>query len=99
MSARTVRAAIAEDEPQARRTLRAYLEAVDWIELAGEASDGASAVRLVDETEPDLLFLDVRLPELTGLQVVDNPGRCAVGVVLLADAWGAQRWLPARPTS
>ena len=33
----TVRAAIAEDEPQARRTLRAYLEGVDWIELAGEA--------------------------------------------------------------
>jgi two-component system, LytTR family, response regulator len=72
MTARTVRALIAEDEPQARRTLRAYLEGVDWIELAGEASDGALAVRLVDELEPDLLFLDVRLPELTGLQVIER---------------------------
>lgn len=72
MSTRTVRAAIAEDEPQARRTLRGYLDGVDWIELAGEASDGASAVRLVDELEPDLLFLDVRLPELTGLEVVER---------------------------
>jgi two-component system LytT family response regulator len=72
VSARTVRAAIAEDEPQARRTLRAYLDGVAWIELAGEASDGASAVRLVDELEPDLLFLDVRLPELTGLEVVER---------------------------
>jgi two-component system LytT family response regulator len=72
VSARTVRAAIVEDEPQARRTLRAYLDGVDWIELAGEVSDGASAVRLVDELKPDLLFLDVRLPELTGLEVVER---------------------------
>ncbi len=62
MTGRVVRTAIAEDEPQARRTLRAYLEGVDWIQLAGEAGDGAAAVRLVDDLEPDLLFLDVRLP-------------------------------------
>jgi len=72
MTTRAVRALIAEDEPQARRTLRAYLEGADWIEVAGEASDGAAAVRLVDDLEPDLLFLDVRLPELTGLQVVER---------------------------
>lgn len=72
MTTRIVRAAIAEDEPQARRALRAYLGSVDWIELAGEASDGAAAVQLVDDLEPDLLFLDVRLPELTGLQVVER---------------------------
>jgi two-component system LytT family response regulator len=72
VTARTVRAVIAEDDPQARRTLRADLEGVDWIDLAGEASDGAAAVRLVDDLEPDLLFLDVRLPELTGLDVVER---------------------------
>jgi two-component system LytT family response regulator len=70
VTARLLRAVIAEDEPQARRTLRGYLSGADWIELVGEASDGASAVRLVDEVEPDLLFLDVRLPELTGLEVI-----------------------------
>lgn len=72
MTSRSFRAALAEDEPQARRTLRSYLNGVPWIELVGEARDGAAAARLVDEVEPDLLFLDVRLPELTGLQVVER---------------------------
>lgn len=67
-----VRAVIAEDEPQARRALIGHLERIDWIEITGEARDGASAVRLVDELQPDLLFLDVRLPELSGLDVVER---------------------------
>jgi two-component system LytT family response regulator len=67
-----VRAVIVEDEPQARRTLCQYLKQADWIELVGEAGDGVEAVRLVDEREPDLLFLDVRLPELSGLEVVER---------------------------
>jgi two-component system, LytTR family, response regulator len=66
------RVVIVEDEPPARRTLREYLEAVDWIELAGEAGDGAAAIRLADELQPDLMFLDVKLPELSGLQVVER---------------------------
>ncbi len=72
MTTRATRAVIAEDEPQARRSLREYLNQADWIELVGEASDGAEAVRLVDQLEPDLLFLDVRLPELTGIEVVER---------------------------
>jgi two-component system, LytTR family, response regulator len=69
---RTLRAVVAEDEPQARLTLRGFLEACPWIALAGEAKDGAAAVQLVDDLRPDLLFLDVRLPELSGLEVVER---------------------------
>jgi two-component system LytT family response regulator len=66
---RELRALVAEDEPHARQTLREYLGEVPWLKLVGEAADGREAVRLVDELEPDLLFLDVRLPELSGLEV------------------------------
>lgn len=69
MNPPVVRALVAEDEPHARQTLREYLGEVSWLELVGEAADGAEAVRLVDRLEPDLLFLDVRLPELSGLDV------------------------------
>jgi two-component system, LytTR family, response regulator len=64
-----LRAVIAEDELHARRNLHGYLQGVDWVEVVGEADHGLEAVRLVDRLEPDLLFLDVRLPELNGLEV------------------------------
>jgi len=64
-----VRTVIVEDEAPARANLREYLAAADWVDVVGEASDGKAALRLLDETEPDLLFLDVRLPELSGIEV------------------------------
>jgi two-component system LytT family response regulator len=67
-----VRAVVVEDEAHARQSLRDYAAGVDWLTLVGEASDGAEAVRLIDRLEPDLVFLDVRLPELSGLEVVQR---------------------------
>jgi two-component system LytT family response regulator len=65
-----VRAVLVEDEPHARQSLREYSAEVEWLALIGEASDGAAAVRLIDQLKPDLVFLDVCLPELSGLEVV-----------------------------
>ena len=66
-----IRTVIVEDEPMARQTLRDFLGDVAWIELAGEAASGLEAVRLLADVRPDLVFLDVRMPELTGLQILD----------------------------
>jgi two-component system LytT family response regulator len=71
MTAR-IRALVAEDEPVARDTLCQLLAEVDWIDCVGVAADGRSAVRLIDALEPDLVFLDVQLPELNGLGVLQE---------------------------
>ena len=65
-----MRALIVEDEPLARRALRGFVEEVEWLECVGEVADGASAVRAIDELRPELVFLDVRMPVLDGLEVL-----------------------------
>lgn len=65
-----LRTLIVEDEPLARRTLREFAAELDWVKIVGEAADGITAVDLIDALEPDLLFLDVRLPEISGVEVM-----------------------------
>src|SRR5262249_27011113 len=67
-----IRALIVEDEPLARRTLREILADVPWLELVGEAENGARAVEMIDSLTPDLVLLDIEMPELSGIQVLDR---------------------------
>lgn len=67
-----VRALVVEDEPEARRMLRDFLAEASWVEVVGEAVNGADAVAAIDELRPALVFLDVRLPELSGLDVLQQ---------------------------
>ena len=69
---RSVRALIVEDELLARQTIKDFLQGEDWLRVIGEAADGDRAVALIDDLRPDLVFLDVRMPSLTGLQVLEN---------------------------
>jgi DNA-binding LytR/AlgR family response regulator len=66
----TVRAVIVDDEPLARTRLRRLLAEHPAIEVAGEAGDGEAACRLIDELSPDLVFLDVQMPGLSGFDVL-----------------------------
>jgi two-component system, LytTR family, response regulator len=68
----SVRAVIVEDEPHARASLREYASEVEWLTLVGEAADGREAVRLIDALAPELVFLDISLPEASGLEVLQR---------------------------
>jgi two-component system LytT family response regulator len=63
---------IAEDEPLARRRLSDLVRAEPDLELVAAAADGDEAARLLDELEPDLLFLDVRMPGRSGIAVLES---------------------------
>ncbi len=67
-----IRSLIAEDEPLARRKLRRLLDEFEEVEVIGECGDGLDAVRAIDQLEPQIVFLDIQLPGLTGLQVLER---------------------------
>jgi two-component system LytT family response regulator len=61
---------IAEDEPLAREVLRDFIYAHPGLRLVGEAADGASALAQIDAIRPDIVFMDIQMPEMTGLEVL-----------------------------
>ena len=81
-----LRALIVDDEPIARRRIRRLLRSVDDIEIAGECGNGRSALEAIDAARPDLVFLDVQMPELDGFDVVTqlHPGRTPAVVFVTA---------------
>jgi two-component system, LytTR family, response regulator len=63
---------IVDDEPLARRNLRLLLKDDDEIEIVGEAASGREALAMIRNHSPDLVFLDIQMPELDGFGVLDN---------------------------
>lgn len=72
MSATALRTVVAEDEPLARQRLRRFIERDPRLVLVGEAESGTAAVELIDRLAPDVMFLDVQMPECTGLEVLER---------------------------
>ncbi len=63
---------IADDDELSRDRFRDLLEEVPLVELIGEAGDGETALALIEELRPDIVFLDIQMPALTGLEVASR---------------------------
>lgn len=81
------RALIVDDEPLARRTLRLLLEAQPDVEIAGECEHGEAAVAAIRQLHPDVVFLDVEMPGVSGMDVLREVGATAVPVVVFVTAY------------
>ena len=71
----SLRVAIVDDEPLARAVVREYLDLHPGVEIVAECANGFEAVKAVTELAPDLLFLDVQMPKLSGFEVLELVGR------------------------
>jgi two-component system LytT family response regulator len=83
----TIRAVIVDDEPLARRRIRNLLAEAEDVEVAAECANGEEAIRAMEESPPDLLFLDIQMPELDGFDVLQAVGVGRVPVVIFVTAY------------
>lgn len=65
----TLRVVVVDDEPIARRRVRRLLSSMETVNVVGEAGDGRSALECIEGVRPDLVLLDVRMPEVDGFDV------------------------------
>ena len=64
---------VIDDEPAARRLMKNLLqEHSDVVEVIGEASNGKEAIEKIEKLRPDLVFLDIQMPDLTGFEVIEQ---------------------------
>jgi len=70
-----LRVVIVDDEPLARAVVREYINVHPGVEVVAECANGFEAVKAVAELSPDLVFLDVQMPKLSGFEVLELIGR------------------------
>jgi two-component system, LytTR family, response regulator len=81
-----VRTLIVDDEPLARGRLRQLLEDQIDIEIIGECEDGVTALQAIREERPDLVFLDVQMPELDGFGLLQELGQESMPAIIFVTA-------------
>lgn len=81
---KTIRVILADDHTAIRRGIRRILEQDPNILVIGESSTGVGAIRLVHELQPDILLLDIEMPDMKGYHVARDLRACRVRVLILA---------------
>lgn len=83
----TIRTLIVDDEPLARRRIGDLLRKADDIEVVAECANGEEAIAAIEKSPPDILFLDIQMPELDGFDVLRAVGVGRVPVVIFVTAF------------
>jgi two-component system LytT family response regulator len=83
----SIRALVVDDEPLGRRAIGRFLSKHTGVDVIGECGDGESAVTAIRERKPDLVFLDIQMPEMDGFQVVSEVGANQMPVTIFVTAY------------
>jgi two-component system LytT family response regulator len=86
-ASQTCRVLIVEDEVHARAFLRAMLAAEPGVVIVGEGADGAQGAEMVKTLSPDLVFLDIQMPELDGFEMIARVGLDEMPAFILVTAF------------
>jgi two-component system LytT family response regulator len=78
---------IADDEKPARKKIRSYLKELEQIEAIIEAENGIEAVEKIRKYKPDLVLLDIQMPDMTGFEVIETIGIENMPVVVFVTAY------------
>jgi two-component system LytT family response regulator len=87
MDVRVMKALIVDDEPIARRVLREGLELFPDVQVVGDAADGKEALQKIAKLQPDVVFLDLQMPVMSGFEVVRNLSGPTLPVVVIVTAF------------
>jgi two-component system, LytTR family, response regulator len=87
MGSRRMRVLLVDDEPLANAGLRTLLVTHSDVEIVGEASGGSEAIRAIHDLRPDLVFLDVQMPQVDGFAVLRAVGAEAMPAVIFVTAY------------
>ncbi len=82
-----IKVLIVDDEEPARKRMIRLLESYEQIEIIGTAEDGLQALENIVELEPDVVFLDIEMPGLNGLEVVKNLPKNLKPIIVFATAY------------
>src|SRR5689334_14858905 len=82
-----IRALIVDDEPLARKRIKRLLADEPEISIVAECDSGREAIKTIQETAPDLLFLDIQMPEVGGFEVLQSVPEQRMPVVIFITAY------------
>ncbi len=83
----SIRTLIIDDEPLARENLRIRLRDVDDFEIAGECANGREALTAIQEQKPDLIFIDIKMPDMNGFEVLEQVPPEILPVIVFVTAY------------